>query len=87
MAELTTRLLSTPISSTSTGGGSSREDGRYDDISPATETVIATAPDASVGQVGEAIARRAARVRRRAVGHHERPRTAPAASTSSARRC
>lgn len=37
------------------------EDGRYDDISPATEQTIATAPDASVGQVSEAIgaARRA----------------------------
>ncbi|MGA9678742.1 MAG: aldehyde dehydrogenase, partial [Mycobacterium sp.] len=32
------------------------EDGRYDDVSPATETVIASAPDASVGQVGAAIA-------------------------------
>ena len=32
------------------------EDGRYDDISPATERTIATAPDASVDQVGEAIA-------------------------------
>ena len=32
------------------------EDGRYDDISPATEETIATAPDASVAQVGEAIA-------------------------------
>ena len=32
------------------------EDGRYDDVSPATESVIASAPDASVGQVGEAIA-------------------------------
>jgi len=32
------------------------EDGRYDDVSPASETVIASAPDASVGQVGEAIA-------------------------------
>ena len=32
------------------------EDGRYDDVSPSTETVIASAPDASVGQVGEAIA-------------------------------
>lgn len=32
------------------------ESGRYDDISPATEAVIATAPDASVGQVSEAIA-------------------------------
>ncbi|MEB3981241.1 aldehyde dehydrogenase family protein [Mycobacterium sp. 663a-19] len=31
-------------------------DGRYDDIDPATERVIATAPDASVAQVGEAIA-------------------------------
>jgi aldehyde dehydrogenase (NAD+) len=30
--------------------------GRYDDVSPVTETVIASAPDASVGQVGEAIA-------------------------------
>ena len=26
------------------------EDGRYDDISPATEQTIATAPDASVGR-------------------------------------
>lgn len=32
------------------------QDGRYDDVSPATEAVIAIAPDASVGQVGEAIA-------------------------------
>ncbi|OBF07077.1 aldehyde dehydrogenase family protein [Mycobacterium sp. 852002-10029_SCH5224772] len=32
------------------------QDGRYDDISPSTEAVIATAPDASVAQVGEAIA-------------------------------
>jgi aldehyde dehydrogenase (NAD+) len=32
------------------------EDGRYDDISPVTEKSIATAPDASVAQVGEAIA-------------------------------
>jgi aldehyde dehydrogenase (NAD+) len=32
------------------------QDGRYDDISPATEETIATAPDASVGQVEEAIA-------------------------------
>ena len=32
------------------------EGGRYDDISPATEQVIGTAPDASVAQVGEAIA-------------------------------
>lgn len=31
-------------------------DGRYDDISPATEQTIAAAPDASVSQVGEAIA-------------------------------
>ena len=30
--------------------------GRYDDIAPATEQSIATAPDASVAQVGEAIA-------------------------------
>jgi aldehyde dehydrogenase (NAD+) len=30
--------------------------GRYDDISPATEQTIATAPDASVGHVGAAIA-------------------------------
>lgn len=36
-------------------------DGRYDDISPSTEAVLATAPDASVAQVGDAIdaARRA----------------------------
>lgn len=32
------------------------EDGRYDDICPATEETIAHAPDASVGQVTEAIA-------------------------------
>src|SRR5947209_14246689 len=32
------------------------EGGRYDDIDPASEQTIATAPDASVGQVGEAIA-------------------------------
>jgi aldehyde dehydrogenase (NAD+) len=32
------------------------EDGRYDDISPATEQTIGTAPDASVAQVGAAIA-------------------------------
>ncbi|OBK42823.1 aldehyde dehydrogenase [Mycobacterium sp. 1165196.3] len=32
------------------------QDGRYDDISPSTEDVIATAPDASVAQVGDAIA-------------------------------
>lgn len=32
------------------------QDGRYDDLSPSTETVIATAPDASVAQVGDAIA-------------------------------
>ncbi len=32
------------------------QDGRYDDISPSTEAVIATAPDASVAQVGDAIA-------------------------------
>jgi aldehyde dehydrogenase (NAD+) len=31
-------------------------DGRYDDISPASEQTIATAPDASVAQVGDAIA-------------------------------
>ncbi len=37
------------------------QDGHYDDISPSTEAVIATAPDASVAQVGDAIdaARRA----------------------------
>lgn len=27
------------------------QDGRYDDLSPCTEAVIATAPDASVAQV------------------------------------
>ena len=32
------------------------EDGRYDDVSPATEQTIATALDASVGQVSNAIA-------------------------------
>ncbi len=32
------------------------QDGRYDDTDPATERAIATAPDASVAQVGEAIA-------------------------------
>jgi aldehyde dehydrogenase (NAD+) len=37
------------------------QDGRYEDISPSTEAVIATAPDASIAQVGDAIgaARRA----------------------------
>jgi aldehyde dehydrogenase (NAD+) len=32
------------------------QDGRYDDVSPATEETIGTAPDASVAQVGDAIA-------------------------------
>jgi aldehyde dehydrogenase (NAD+) len=32
------------------------ENGRYDDVDPATEKTIATAPDASVAQVGEVIA-------------------------------
>jgi aldehyde dehydrogenase (NAD+) len=32
------------------------ENGRYDDIDPATEEIIASAPDASVAQVGQAIA-------------------------------
>jgi aldehyde dehydrogenase (NAD+) len=32
------------------------EDGRYDDIDPATEQRIAAAPDASIAQVGDAIA-------------------------------
>jgi aldehyde dehydrogenase (NAD+) len=32
------------------------DSGRYDDVDPATENVIATAPDASVAQVGSAIA-------------------------------
>ncbi|GBG37530.1 aldehyde dehydrogenase family protein [Mycobacterium montefiorense] len=32
------------------------DDGRFDDISPASEQTIATAPDASVSQVGDAIA-------------------------------
>jgi aldehyde dehydrogenase (NAD+) len=32
------------------------EAGRYDDVSPATETVLATAPDASTGQVDAAVA-------------------------------
>ncbi len=32
------------------------QDGRYDDVSPSTEAVIATAPDASIAQVGDAIA-------------------------------
>ena len=38
------------------GGWVEPEGGRYDDVDPATEQVIATAPDASVAQVGEAIA-------------------------------
>jgi acyl-CoA reductase-like NAD-dependent aldehyde dehydrogenase len=38
------------------GGWVEPKDGRYEDISPATEQSIATAPDASVGQVGDAIA-------------------------------
>ncbi|OBI96697.1 aldehyde dehydrogenase, partial [Mycobacterium alsense] len=43
------------------GGWVEPDDGRYDDVDPATEKTIATAPDASVGQVREAIgaARRA----------------------------
>jgi len=32
------------------------EAGRYDDVSPSTETVLATAPDASIGQVDAALA-------------------------------
>ena len=32
------------------------DSGRYDDVDPATEKVIATAPDASVAQVEQAIA-------------------------------
>jgi aldehyde dehydrogenase (NAD+) len=32
------------------------QDGRYDDVAPATEQTIASAPDASAAQVGEAIA-------------------------------
>ncbi|OBK98245.1 aldehyde dehydrogenase family protein [Mycobacterium sp. 1165178.9] len=32
------------------------QDGRYDDVSPSTEAVIATAPDASIAQVADAIA-------------------------------
>src|ERR1700742_4473450 len=38
------------------GGWVEPEDGRYDDISPATEQVIGTVPDAGVAQVGQAIA-------------------------------
>jgi aldehyde dehydrogenase (NAD+) len=38
------------------GGWVEPANGRYDDISPASEQNIATAPDASVGQVDEAIA-------------------------------
>src|SRR6202012_3691273 len=38
------------------GGWVAPEDGRYDDVSPATEQTIVTAPDASVAQVGQAIA-------------------------------
>jgi acyl-CoA reductase-like NAD-dependent aldehyde dehydrogenase len=43
------------------GGWVEPQDGRYQDISPSTEAVIATAPDASIAQVGDAIgaARRA----------------------------
>jgi acyl-CoA reductase-like NAD-dependent aldehyde dehydrogenase len=43
------------------GGWVEPQDGRYEDISPSTEAVIATAPDASIAQVGDAIgaARRA----------------------------
>jgi acyl-CoA reductase-like NAD-dependent aldehyde dehydrogenase len=38
------------------GGWVEPKDGRYEDISPVTEQTIATAPDASVAQVGDAIA-------------------------------
>jgi len=38
------------------GGWVDPENGRYDDIDPATERSIATAPDASPAQVGDAIA-------------------------------
>lgn len=38
------------------GGWVEPEDGRYDDVDPATEKAIATAPDGSVGQVIQAIA-------------------------------
>ncbi|BBX62914.1 aldehyde dehydrogenase [Mycobacterium saskatchewanense] len=38
------------------GGWVDPEVGRYEDVSPATEATIGTAPDASVGQVGDAIA-------------------------------
>ncbi len=38
------------------GGWVDPQDGRYDDTDPATEQTIATAPDASVAQVGDAIA-------------------------------
>ena len=67
-------------------GRAGRDGGRYDDISPATETVIAIAPDASVAQVGDAIA-----AARRAFDDGpwatmSAGRIAPAASTSSARR-
>jgi acyl-CoA reductase-like NAD-dependent aldehyde dehydrogenase len=38
------------------GGWVEPGDGRYDDLDPATERIIASAPDASVAQVAEAIA-------------------------------
>jgi len=61
------------------------QDGRYDDIDPATEQTIATAPDASVAQVGEAIAA-ARRALTRDRGPMRAPKTAPATSISSATR-
>jgi aldehyde dehydrogenase (NAD+) len=59
------------------------EDGRYDDVSPVTEQTIATAPNASVAQVGDAIG-----AARRAFdgGPWGQMRIGPAASTSSATR-
>ena len=43
------------------------DSGRYDDVDPASEKVIATAPDASVAQVGSAIGAARRRVRLRCV--------------------
>ena len=60
--------------------------GRYDDISPATETVIASAPDPSHAQVDSAIAAaRAASTPGR--GPTPEPSSGRGTSTSSARRC
>ncbi len=69
------------------GGWVEPGDGRYDDIDPATEQTIATAPDASVAQVGDAIAAARRAFDDGPVVAAWDPRTGPVASTSSATHC